>query len=426
MALNGAANGMELVTLDNGVRLALDPMPGLETAALGVWVRVGARQETPEQNGIAHLFEHMAFKGAGGRDAKAFAEAIENVGGYLNAGTGYERTSYTARITKEHAPFALDMVADMILDPHWIAEDLEKEKGVVAQERGEALDQPDDRVFELHQATVFPDQALGRPILGLEDTVGAVTVDDLRNFRDAYTTPDNVVICVAGGFERNAIVDGATARFGSLAKRNAPADARSAPARGESGETRKLEQAHLVFSTQGPKSGADESAAAWIMSEIFGGGMASRLFQEVRETRGLVYAIHSFMDSYEDAGRLGVYAGCEAKKGKEVAACVAEALAALAKDGPTDAEMARAKAVVSAQLLMGAEAPLARAESRAAQVFLRNRLVPFSELRDRIAAVTHDDVRAIATACMNGPAAATVVGPKAGLAAASAFTKALG
>ncbi|MBT9447772.1 MAG: insulinase family protein [Hyphomonadaceae bacterium] len=417
-----AVSEMELITLENGVRLALDPMPGLETAALGVWVRVGARQETPEQNGIAHLFEHMAFKGAGGRDAKAFAEAIENVGGYLNAGTGYERTSYTARVTKEHATFALDMVSDMILDPHWEAGDLEKEKGVVAQERGEAYDQPDDRVFEVHQATVFAGQSLGRPILGLEETVGAVTVDALRAFRDAYTTPDNIVICVAGGYDRDAIVDGATKRFGGLAKRNAPADAISAPTRGESIEQRKLEQAHLVFSTTGPKAGADEAAAAWIMSEIFGGGMASRLFQEVRETRGLVYAIHSFMDTYEDAGRIGVYAGCEAKKGKEVAGCVVDALAALAKDGPTQAEIARAKAVVSAQLLMGAEAPLARAESRAAQVFLRNRLIPFSELRARIEAVTADHVRDIARACLIGPAAATVVGPKAGLAAAGAFT----
>ncbi|MBL8557157.1 MAG: insulinase family protein [Hyphomonadaceae bacterium] len=416
----------ELVTLENGVRIALDPMPGLETSALGVWVRVGARQETPEQNGIAHLFEHMAFKGAGGRDAQAFAEAIENVGGYLNAGTGYERTSYTARVTREHAPFALDMLADMMLDPHWDAGDLEKEKGVVAQERGEAFDQPDDRVFELHQQTVFPGQALGRPILGLEETVASVTVDDLRAFRDRYTTPENVVICVAGGFERDAVIDAVARRFGVIAQSSAPGAPAAAPARGESGESRKLEQAHLVFSTTGPKAGADEAAAAWILSEIFGGGMASRLFQEVREKRGLVYAIHSFMDTYDDAGRMGVYAGCEAKKGKEVAACVADALAALADAGPTDAEMARAKAVVSAQMLMGAEAPLARAESRAAQVYLRNRLVPFAELRARIDAVTAEDVREVATAALAGPFAATVVGPKAGLAAASAFTAKMG
>jgi predicted Zn-dependent peptidase len=423
MALTPVA---ELIVLGNGLRMALDPMPGLETAALGVWVRVGARQETPEQNGIAHLFEHMAFKGAGGRDARAFAEAIENAGGYLNAATGYERTSYTARVTKEHAPFALGMLADMILDPHWDPADLEKEKGVVAQERGEAFDQPDDRLFEVHQATVFPDQPLGRPILGLEETVGAVTVDALRAFRDAHTTPDTVVISIAGGFDRNAVVETAAARFGALARRDAPVIAASAPARGQSGEARKLEQAHLAFSTRGVKAGDEAWAAAWILSEVFGGGMASRLFQEVRETRGLVYAINSYMETYEDAGRLGVYAGCEAKKAREVAACVADTLAALAAAGPTDAELTRARAVVGAQLLMGAEAPLARAELRASQVFRLNRIVPFSELRARIDAVVADDVRAVAASAMAGPAAATVVGPRTGLAAAGAFTKALG
>jgi predicted Zn-dependent peptidase len=142
---------LELIRLPNGVRVALDPMPGLQTAAVGVWQSVGARWETAAQNGVAHLFEHMAFKGAGGRDARQFAEAIENVGGIKNAATSYERTSYYARVVAEHAPFALDMIADILFAPHWEAAELEKEKGVVAQERGEAFDQPEDRVFELHQ-----------------------------------------------------------------------------------------------------------------------------------------------------------------------------------------------------------------------------------------------------------------------------------
>lgn len=411
----------ELITLDNGVRLALDPMPGLETTALGVWVRVGARWEKAEENGIAHLFEHMAFKGAGGRDAQAFAEAIENVGGYLNAATGHERTSYTARVTSEHAPFALTMLADMILDPHWIADDLEKEKGVVAQERGEAFDAPDDRIFEIHQAALFPDHPLGRPILGLEETVAAATVESLRAFRDAHTTPARVVVSVAGGFDRAAVVDVARARFGGL---KAGADVPAKPAHsvsGEATEARKLEQTHLVFSGPAPAAGAPEAAASWIFSEIFGGGMASRLFQDVRETRGLVYAIHSWLDVYDDVGRIGVYAGCDAKNARTVAACVADAFAALAKDGPTDAELARAKAVVSAQTLMGAEAPLARAEARAAQVFLRGRIVPFAELRARIAAVTADDVRSLAGQAIAGPLAAAAIGPKSGLGAAGAF-----
>lgn len=410
----------ELVTLPNGVRLALDPMP-LETAALGVFVRVGARWERAEENGIAHLFEHMAFKGAGGRDALQFAEAIENVGGHLNASTGYERTSYTARVTSEHAPLALEMIADMMLDPHWVADDLEKEKGVVAQERGEAFDQPDDRVFEIHQAALFADHPLGRPILGLEETVAGVTVDALRAFRDAHTVPARVVISVAGGYDRAAIVEGVQRRFGALAAAESIAPAPAAPAVAESAEARKLEQTHLVFSTAAAPATSDETFALWILSEILGGGMASRLFQDVRETRGLVYAIHSFTDAYEDVGRIGVYAGCAAKNAKTVAACVADAFEALAREGPTHAELARAKAVGAAALLMGAEAPSGRVEARASQVFLRGRIEPFSELRARIMAVTADDVRAAAARAMAGPVAAAAIGPKAGLGAAGAF-----
>jgi predicted Zn-dependent peptidase len=413
--------GPERIALPNGVRIALDPMPGLETAALGVFVRVGARWERAEENGVAHLFEHMAFKGAGGLDARAFAEAIENVGGYLNAATGYERTSYTARVTSEHAPFALDMIADMIRDPHWVAEDLEKEKDVVTQERGEAFDQPDDRVFELHQAALFRDHPLGRPILGLEETVGAVSVDALRAFRDTHTTPARVVVSIAGGYDRGAVLEAATRCFGDLPDApDVPALAAASIA-ADAVEIRKLEQTHLVFSAPGPPAGHETGPAAWIFSEIFGGGMASRLFQDVRETRGLAYAIHSWLDTYEDAGRIGVYAGCAAKNAKTIANCVADALEALAKDGPTEAELKRAKAVVSAQTLMGAEAPLARAEARAAQIFLRDRIVPFGEIRTRIAAVSAEDVRAIASAAVAGPVAASAIGPKSGLGAAGVF-----
>src|SRR5215510_822671 len=196
---------LDLIRLPNGVRIALDPMPGLGTAALGVWQRVGARWEPAQLNGIAHLFEHMAFKGAGARDARQFAEAIENVGGVMNAGTGYERTAYYARVVAEHAPFALDLIADILFAPHWLPEDLEKEKGVVAQERGEAFDVPDDRVFELHQSALYPDQPLGRPVLGEEATLANVSVETLHAFHEAHMSPERVVVSIAGAFDRSAI-----------------------------------------------------------------------------------------------------------------------------------------------------------------------------------------------------------------------------
>lgn len=412
---------LELYRLPNGVRVALDPMPGLGTAALGVWQRVGARWEPAEHNGIAHLFEHMAFKGAGARNARQFAEAMEAVGGVMNAGTGYERTAYYARILAEHAPFALNMIADILFAPHWAPEDLEKEKGVVAQERGEAFDTPDDQVFELHQRALYPDQPLGRPILGVEETLANVSVQTLIDFRDAHMTPERTVIAIAGAFDRRAFLDAVEGRFGALA---AKPDQKAEAARAHVGaisEARKLEQTHLVFSWPAPAAGDEKLYAARLMAEIFGGGMASRLFQEVRETRGLVYAIDAFQETFEDDGRLAVYAGCSAANASAVAEIVRAELQALADHGVRADELARAKAVAQAQMLMGTESPSARAEARASQVFLRDRVFAFDDARARIAAVTADEVQAIARAALAGPACAAALGPKAGHGAIAAF-----
>lgn len=412
---------LDLVRLPNGVRVALDPMPGLATTALGVWQRVGARWEPAEINGIAHLFEHMAFKGAGSRDAKQFAEAAENVGAVMNAATGYERTAYYARTVADSAPFMLDMIADILFAPHWVPDDLEKEKGVVAQERGEAFDAPDDRVFELHQAALYPNQPLGRPILGEEATLANVSVETLKAFSEQHMTPQRVVISVAGAFDREAILEIAHNRFAHLAPRAAVQSAPAAPARGAASETRKLEQTHLVLSWPSPTAGDDRIFAARLLSEIFGGGMSSRLFQEVREKHGLVYAIDSGLDTLEDAGRLSVYAGCSAKNARMVAEIVRDQLALMAEKGPSEAELSRAKAVSRAQMLMGLEAPAARAEARVSQVFLRDRLVDFAEVRAKFDAVTTADVQAIAANALAGPVCVAAIGPKAGHGALDVF-----
>ena len=412
---------LELIRLQNGIRVALDPMPDLHTAAVGVWQRVGARWEDAHQNGVAHLFEHMAFKGAGSRDARRFAEEIENVGGVMNAATSYERTTYYGRMVAEHAPFGLDVIADILFKPHWNAGDLEKEKGVVAQERGEAYDIPDDRVFELHQAALYPDQPLGRPILGEEETLRDVTVATLENFRDMHLTPERLVISVAGAFDRAALLDTIEARFGHLK----PKPTRERPAarahKGAADETRKLEQTHLVLSWPGPAAGAEDMFAARLLAEIFGGGMASRLFQEVREARGLVYAIDAFMDAYEDDGRLVVYAGCAAENARDVAEIVRDQLVTLAEKGPTAGELARAKAVAGAQLLMGMESPAGRAEAHAARVMLRDRLISTEEFKTKLNAVEAGAVQAVARAALAGPACAAAIGPKSGHGALSAF-----
>jgi predicted Zn-dependent peptidase len=412
---------LELLRLANGVRVALDPMPGLATAALGVWQRVGARWEPADLNGVAHLFEHMAFKGAGPRDARQFAEAIEDIGGVMNAGTSYERTAYYARIVGEHAPFALDLIADILFAPHWSPDDLEKEKGVVAQERGEAYDAPDDRVFELHQAALYPDQPLGRPILGEDETLANVSVETLRAFHDAHMTPERLVISIAGAFDRTALIDAVEKRFGALSTRPAQpcAPARAHP--GRVSETRKLEQSHLVMSWPSPPASSDAMFAARLLAEIFGGGMSSRLFQEVREARGLVYAIDAHVDAFEDDGRLSVYAGCAPPHARTVAALVREALALLADKGPTAHELQRAKTVARAQMLMGLEMPSARAESRVAQVFLRDRLISFDEIRAKVEAVTAEEIQALAHRALEGPDCVATIGPPAGHGALAVF-----
>jgi len=413
--------GGDIVEMDNGVRVALDPMPGLATAAVGVWVRVGARWERAEENGVAHLFEHMAFKGAAGRDARGFAEAVEAIGASLNAATGYERTSYYGRALAEYAPATLDFLADIILEPHWEPDDLEKEKGVVAQERGEALDQADDRVFELHQAVLYRGQPMGRPILGSEETVAAVTVDGLRAFRDLHLTGPRVIVAAAGAFDRAAVLETALRRFGGLPGGAGPAPPTAQAFGGAASEARSNEQANLVLSWDAPPAGHPDAFPARVLAEILGGGMSSRLFQDVREARGLVYAIDAWLDGYDDSGRLGVYAGCAASDAAEVAGLVGDALETLAAEGPNPGELTRAKATLATSLLMAAEAPLARAEARTAQIFLRGAPLAFSELRQRIMRVDADDVRRLAQRAAAGPGVAAAVGPKSGLGAAAQF-----
>ncbi|MEJ0023749.1 MAG: pitrilysin family protein [Alphaproteobacteria bacterium] len=346
---------------------------------------------------------------------------MESVGAIMNATTSYERTTYYARMLKEHAPFAFDLIADVILAPRWLAEDLEKEKGVVSQERGEAFDQPDDRVFELHQGVLFPGQPLGRPVLGEEAIVAGIDVAALEAFREAHYAPERIVIGAAGGFDRDALLERVEARFGALSARADIVAPRAIVKGGAAIERRRLEQTHLVLSWPAPASGAPEGYAARLLSEIYGGGMASRLFQDVREARGLVYAVDSYVESYEDVGRLGVYAGCAAANAATVAERAGAILVDLAETGPTDAELRRAKAVVGAQMMMGAEAPSARAEARVSSVFLRDRLIPFEEIRNKVEAVTAEEIRLIAHQAISGPGAASAIGSKQGVKAAEAF-----
>ena len=415
----------EVITLPNGARIVFDAMPGLRTASVGVYLGAGARHEPAERNGLAHFLEHMAFKGAKGRSAREIAEAVEARGASMNAATDYERTSYYVRCLSADAPEMLDVALSLVFAPDLPPEEIEREKFVVLQEIGEAADQPDDLVMEMAQAASFPDHALGRPILGLEATLKPITRDDLLGFAAETYAPHRTVVSVAGAFDRDAIE--AVARRWLEARPARPQRASSAPVLPKSHavtEARKLEQTHLVLAHPGPSATSPDRFAARIFAEIFGGGMASRLFQEVRESRGLAYSIDASAEQYTDAGRISVFAGCAAGDAAEVASLSRTIWADLAAKGPTEAEMSRARAVAAASYAMAAEAPAMRAGSAAYELLTFDQLIPIEHVLRLIDSVTVDDVRRIAAASLQGPAIAAAVGPKAGLAAAEAFVSA--
>jgi predicted Zn-dependent peptidase len=414
-----------LHTLDNGVRLLLDPMPGLATSSVGVWVRAGTRAETQAENGIAHLLEHLVFKGAGGRDARALVEEAEGRGIYLNAATGYERTGFFARCLGEDAGFALGLASDLVLKPHLYEADLELEKGVILQEIGEAFDDAEDRCGVLHQMAAFPDQALGRPILGDEASLAGITKAHIDGFRARMYAPSSMLIAVSGALDEAAIIDQISAAFGALPRFEADRPQAAQVGGQVFTEVRDSEQVHLTLSLPGPKLGSDAALAARVMCEILGGGMASRLFQDLRETRGLVYSVEAFCDLYEDTGRICIAAGCGAGAAHDVATRAAQHLIDMAENGPAEAEIKRAGRILEASMMMAAESPAARCEGAVSQTLLYGRPLALSEVRERVRNVTaahvQEAARAAVAAGRAGGAAASAVGPQKGLASASAF-----
>jgi predicted Zn-dependent peptidase len=393
-------------------------MDGLESCALSVSIRGGSRWETPETAGWAHLLEHMVFKGAGNRSAKEIVEAIEAEGGHINAATGYERTAFQVRCLAEGLPLGFEITSDLIHRPTLDPAELEREKQVVAQEIAEAADTPDDRVFDLAQGQAFGDQPLGRPILGSEESLAPATAETLSRFHQSLYAPERLVVSAAGAVDEDAVLRLAERWFGDArSPASLPEPVPAAFRGGALAETRKLEQAHLVMLFPAVGARHDDYFAQRLFAEVLGGGMASRLFQEVREDRGLAYAIDAYAESYEDTGLIGVYAGAAATSARPTAALTLEIIGALAA-GPTEAELARAKAQARSGLYMARESPMARAEHAAGQIILFDRVYPVAELAEAIAAVSAGDVARVAARALEGGRAMAVLGPKAAAAAA--------
>ena len=415
-----------LHTLSNGVRVVCDPMPGLRTFALTVAVRGGAKWEPLDRSGWSHLLEHLVFKGAGEMGARDIVERIEADGGSINAATGYERTSFEVRALDGSLPLAMQVLSDLVFRPTLDPAELEREKDVVAQEIAEAFDTPDDHVFEMAQGRAFHGQPLGRPILGSVDSLKAADPASVRDWRARLYSPDRMVVAVAGAVDEAELLALAERWFGAEVATPAQVPDRPRFIGGSASLSRKIEQANLVFQLPAPAVTDPTYAATRIMTEILGGGMASRLFQSAREDRGLAYAIDAYHEAYEDGGLLGIYAGAAADRAVELAEVCAAELMSLAKEGPTDAELSRARAVLTAGLWMSDESPASRAGRAATQTLVFGAPIASEDSASRLAAQTVETVRAAAQACLTpGLAATAVLGPKAAHAAGAAFTQAL-
>ena len=402
---------IEISSLSNGLTIVTDPMPQLESAALGVWVNSGARNETRPVMGVSHMLEHMAFKGTERRSARDIAEEIEAVGGFLNAYTSREQTAFHARVLRADVTLALDILADILTRPAFEQAELERERQVVLQEIGQSRDTPDDIIFDHLQATIYAGQPMGWPILGDDATVAAFTQGDLRNYMGSNYLARSMTLVASGAVTHSEMVRLAEEKFAALKPGQTPAPL---PARWTGGELREnddLEQAHMAFAFPGLKQTDPEIYALQVYVTALGGGMSSRLFQEVREKRGLCYTISAFAQAADDSGIVGIYTGTGEAEAGQIAPVIAGEMAALAAN-PTEAEIGRAKAQLKSGLLMGLERPSSRAEQIAGQMFSHGRVLSVAEQTAKLDEVDIAAVRRIGERLMRSQSPAMVsLGP---------------
>lgn len=396
----------QLHRLPNGFRVVTEHMPGLESASVGVWVGAGGRHEAVDQNGVAHFLEHMAFKGTARRSALDIAEQIEDVGGYINAYTSREVTAYYARVLAADVPLATDLIADIVLNPVFDPREIEIERGVILQEIGQALDTPDDIIFDWLQEAAYPEQPIGRTILGPSERVSAFGRADLERFTAQHYGPGQMILAAAGAVDHDAMVRMAEDLFGHLPARPLIQPDPGVFRGGEIRQAKVLEQAHVALGFEQPGYRDDGIYAAQIFAGAMGGGMSSRLFQEAREKRGLCYTIFASVGAHSDGGMLTVYAGTGADDVGDLARLTIDELKRAAGD-ITEAEVARARAQMKSGMLMGLESPSSRAERLARVVDVWDRVPPLSEAIEKIDAVDVAAVRAHAEAlCATAPALA--------------------
>jgi len=378
-------------TLTNGLRVITDSNDRVESAAVGVWVNVGSRNETPEVNGIAHFLEHMAFKGTTTRSAQQIAESVENVGGYLNAFTSRETTAYYARVLKEDVSLGVEILSDILQNSVFDQQEIEKERDVILQEISQANDTPDDIIFDHFQAAAYKGQAIGRSILGPQDVVRSIQKDDLNKFVSEKYAASRMVIAATGNINHEDIVAMAEEKFKNLKTDSAVAFDVAAYTGGEFKEKRDLEQLHVLLGFEGVSMGHPQYYAASVLATLMGGGMSSRLFQEVRENRGLAYSIYAFKSCFSDSGMFGIYAGTSPHQAEELLEVISKEVRGISAYVTTDI-LKRSKAQLKASLLMSLENVSARCEQLAQHMLFFGRPISRAEIIDRVEAVTADDI----------------------------------
>ncbi len=417
---------LEISRISNGLTVVSDPMGAIESAAVGMWVNTGSRNEAPAEMGISHMLEHMAFKGTATRSARAIAEEIEAVGGILNAYTSREQTAFHARVLRDDVPLALDIIADILINPTFEDAELERERQVVLQELGQARDTPDDIVFDYLQLAAYRDQPLGWPILGEEETVRAFSRDMLKSYMASQYRMGGMTLVASGAVEHERILRLAEEKFGGLDAGQVPQMARARYTGGDFRLDEDLEQAHVAYAFPGLSNSDPDYFVAQVYATVLGGGTSSRLFQEAREKRGLCYSIYAFSNGFQDSGFLGIYAGTGASEAAEISAVIAGEMEAIAQT-LTESEVARARAQLKVSLLMGMERPGTRAEQIAGQLFALGRVQSSAEMVGQIDAIDAAAVRHYAARVMRESVPAiAALGPVGKLESHEAFARRFG
>jgi predicted Zn-dependent peptidase len=405
-------SGISRTSLDGGLRVVTEPMPALRSVAVGLWIGTGGIDEPGPILGASHFLEHLGFKGTPGRSAHEIASAVESVGGDMNAFTAHELTCFYVRMPDEYLDLAIDILADVVWSPSLRGEDVDQERGVILEELRMRDDQPDDVVHEQFMEAVFDGHPLGRPVIGTEATIGAMTRDDIAGYHAQHYLPSNTVLSVAGNAEHDRVLDLITSRVpDGGATRPARADSGLDPVRRLAVTTRPSEQAHVVLGHRSFRRNDPDRYALAVLNQALGGGMASRLFQEVREERGLAYSVYSFRAAYDDTGAVAVYVGTGPDKVHETLDVVQGVLDEVVAEGLPDDEVAAAKGHLRGATALSLESSSSRMHRNGRAELVEGEIPTLDELQARVDAVTPDDVRRVAARMFEGPQVLSVVGP---------------